>query len=187
LRRGTIIEGMVLPVLVESWQHECCGEDFAVGDTVAWRLLLAGHLEGELGWPEELLVEFAAGGRRESGDLLIVTVEGGVQLAVDPSAVLGGAVVRGGLVEEHHGGVPDEVRPVEGVVRRLRVVRQRHRRERGREWAPVAGAVELYDVTEMPGAFRSFDPKAREGWTELGAVADLEPIRAPAPSPRSPS
>lgn len=162
----------VLPVFVEDWQHECCGDDFAVGDTVAWRLLLIGDPDGSWGWPDELLSEFHPTGRREFDGGEIVTVSGGLQIAVDPSAGAG-AVVRGSLREEHHGGVPEDVRPVEGVVRRLRVVRQQHRR-RGREWSPVAGAVELHDVAEMPGSFGGWAPEGREAWVAIGAVADLE-------------
>jgi hypothetical protein len=106
-------------------------------------------------------------------------------VAVGRSAVTEGGVVRGTLTEDHHGVVPDEVRPVEGVVRRLRVVRQRKRRH-DRSWTPVAGAVELRDVRTMPDAFESFDPEARESWTELGALACVpaRPLRAPCTSSR---
>jgi hypothetical protein len=163
----------VFPVFVEDWQHECCGEPFGVGDTVAWRLGLGHDPDGMWGWPDEMLVELRPTGRRESGEQYIVTLASGLQVAVGRSAVTEGGVVRGTLTEDHHGVVPDEVRPVEGVVRRLRVVRQRKRRH-DRSWTPVAGAVELRDVRTMPDAFESFDPEARESWTELGALADLE-------------
>lgn len=33
------IENVLLPVFVASWQIECCGEPFAVGQMVRWQLL----------------------------------------------------------------------------------------------------------------------------------------------------
>ena len=145
-----------------------------MGDTVRWRLMLAADPDGRWGWPDELSVELLPTGRRESGELQIVTLADGLQVAVDPSsAAPGGGVLRGTLTEEHHGGVPDEVRPVEGAVRRLRVLRQRHRLK-DRTWEPVAGAVELREVKEMPQGFGGMDASARESWIELGAVAELE-------------
>ena len=38
---------LVVPVVVEGWQYECCGEPPAVGDRVAWRLVLQQPAWGE--------------------------------------------------------------------------------------------------------------------------------------------
>lgn len=48
---------------VDAWQYQCCGDDFALGETVRWALVRAdgGHLESLLGkdypdWKTELRV-----------------------------------------------------------------------------------------------------------------------------------
>lgn len=45
----------VWPVLVQDWQHECCGDPFSVGDEVAWTLVFLDELA--VSTPEEMVVE----------------------------------------------------------------------------------------------------------------------------------
>jgi hypothetical protein len=86
--------------------------------------------------------------------------------------------VRGSLIEEHHGGVPEDLRPAEGVVRALKVVSQRFRLS-GRALTPIPGAVRFREVDRMPNAFTHPDPDemAREQWLEIGALVELESTR----------
>ena len=41
---------LVVPVVVEGWQYECCGEPPAVGDRVVWRLVLRAVRGGRPPW-----------------------------------------------------------------------------------------------------------------------------------------
>jgi hypothetical protein len=81
-------------------------------------------------------------------------------------------VVRGTLIEEHHGGVPANLPEVRGTVRRLRLVSQRFRLA-GRSLIPIPGAVRFRDVDRMPDTFAAPDPHddAPEQWREIGALA----------------
>jgi hypothetical protein len=165
------------PVHVASWQHECCGEPFGIGDRVCWRLVLTSDGDDSWGWPEETLVELRAAGRRsaqseEGAKDVISTAEGPEVVA---QAAGDGDVVRGLLIEEHHGAAPDDLRPAEGVVRGIQVVSQRFRLS-GRSLTPIAGAVRFRTVDRMPDLFPSPHPddQAPEQWSEVGALVDLE-------------
>lgn len=132
------------PVLVQHWQIDCCGDRFAIGDEVAWTLALSTDDAGTWGWPEAMLIELQATGRRsalsDTGQAQMILSVDGVEVAVD------GGVDRplcGALIEQHHGGVPAGVLPVSGVVRRIRVVSQKFRSSGNRSWVPVPGVVQF--------------------------------------------
>lgn len=92
-----------------------------------------------------------------------------------PSVADNDVTVRGSLIEEHHGGVPADLRPAEGVVRRLKVVSQRFRLS-GRTLTPIPETVRFREVDRMPAAFTHPHPgeTAREQWLEIGALVELE-------------
>jgi hypothetical protein len=170
----------VWPVHVEDWQYECCGEPFAIGDRIRWTLVLVQDSEGSRGWPKEMLVDLRVVGRRLSEDernrqVEVVSTSDGPEIAVHPSAGPDQNLLRGSLIEEHHGGVPDDLRPVEGVVRSLKVVSQQFRRA-GRTLTPIAGAVRLGEIERMPTSFVHTPPDdvALQQWHEIGALAELE-------------
>ncbi len=170
----------IWPVYVQDWQYECCGEPFGVGDRVRWTLLLTEDTKGDWGWPEPMLADLGVVGRRfvdseEEGTTEVVSTWEGPEIALEPSAGRNRDVVRGSLVEDHHGGVPADLRPVEGVVRGLKVVSQRFRLS-DRYLTPIPGAVRFRNVERMPDAFAHPHPhdQAREQWMELGALAELD-------------
>lgn len=128
----------LVPVWVDSWQYECCGDPFAVGDRVRWTLRPADleFLAPPLG---ALLPDWHA------DDLPLIRVD-------DPTVVGRGdlAVVLapgqphrvGLLAEEHHGGIPEGAPATTGTVASIRVVRWRSDR------LPVPGSGELEYVAE---------------------------------------
>lgn len=151
-----------VPVFVESWQHECCGKPFAVGSRVAWRLaadeptpLLAALGSHRPPWTQTLPVvkrlEAADGdhiGALVAGGGLRVFARGATS-SVEGEDSAGGVLVHGPLVEDHHIGVPPEVDPVRGVVRRVRTVRVAYERDAASgSRVPAPGSARLADVAE---------------------------------------
>jgi hypothetical protein len=170
----------IWPVHVESWQYECCGEPFGVGDRVRWTLVLAGQGEQSWGWPDETLVELRVVGRRSGeseaeGTRQVVSTAEGLEVVLGASATDDDDAVRGLLIEEHHGAVPEDMQPVAGVVRELKVVSQRFLLS-GRSLTPIPGAVRFRAVERMPDAFAVPHPddEAPEQWREVGALVELE-------------
>ncbi|MHA6784578.1 DUF6578 domain-containing protein [Pseudonocardia saturnea] len=136
----------LVPVWMDSWQYECCGAPFAVGDRVRWTLQPADleFLAPPLGallpdWTVDDLPLIRADdpivvGR---GDLAVVLAPG------QPHRV-------GLLAEDHHVGIPEGAPATAGTVASIRVVRWRteERPPGGRAWYPVPGSAELEDVAE---------------------------------------
>jgi hypothetical protein len=135
--------------------------------------------EGTRGWPEEMVVELRVAGRRRSdsdthggGD--VVATSEGPEIAVGEEVAGDQGVLRGSLIEEHHGGVPDDLRPIEGVVRGLKVVSQRFRLA-DRTLTPIPGTVRFREVERMPDRFVSpSGDTSPEQWREIGALAEIE-------------
>lgn len=133
-----------VPVWMDSWQYECCGDPFAVGDRVHWTVHPADleFLAPPLG---ALLPDWRA------DDLPLIRVD-------DPTVVGRGdlAVVLapgqphrvGLLAEEHHGGVPEGAPATTGTVAGIRVVRWQTEERPPGGWYPVPGSAELEDVAE---------------------------------------
>ncbi len=145
-----------MPVWVDDWQYQCCGEPFKVGSPVEWTLTLdrEDFIRRALGaqapaW--SVIVPVLAPAPGEEISSIIAGADGlRVFVAKDSGLVSPGgqASVRLGLlVEEHHGGVPEGLAPTRGRVRRIRLVRfgyERHAEDHA--WHPRAGDAALQDM-----------------------------------------
>ncbi|PZF84497.1 DUF6578 domain-containing protein [Jiangella anatolica] len=116
---------MTLPVLVEEWQFACCGDPFAVGDLVHWRLSVA---EDDHSVPDALVTVDVVTGERVGSDHgregALLTVQGGPFAGVTafgPALPVGGPVpLTGRFAHDHHGLLPDEVPLTSGRITRVR-------------------------------------------------------------------
>jgi hypothetical protein len=166
------------PVFVQDWQIDCCGERFALGSKVSWTLTFRPY-DDQLGWPDPMVIElepafgWAAPDGPAAGQCVIVAP--GIEAAILGPALDGHERLRGTLVEEHHGGVPQSLTAVTGAVDRIRVVSQELRRERDVTWIPVAGTVRLRDVDRVPDEF-CWEPRVGDCQShEIGVLVDLTP------------
>ncbi|MGQ0573339.1 MAG: DUF6578 domain-containing protein [Pseudonocardia sp.] len=133
----------VVPVWLAGWQHECCGEPFAVGDAVRWLLTAADgpFLARVLGplmpqWSAELPVR----GSVTSGSMTFPVLGLG-DLAVVGEPGPGARRTVGLLAEEHHDRVPPDSPTTAGRVRSIRVVRWRYEPDPDEHGLrPVAGS-----------------------------------------------
>jgi hypothetical protein len=159
------------PIFVEGWQHECCGEPFAVGDRVRWDLALVAGTPGleiaevELGGAQVERVDWSDGGR-ERVDLRL----GGLHVGWEGER---GGERRGLLLEDHHAVSGAASTPTEGVVRRIRLVVAHYERSDERSYRPTGVPARLVDLERAPDGFAS----ALEGdrpWLEDGLLVDLE-------------
>lgn len=106
--RDDVAMSRTLPVIVVTWQFECCGDAFAIGDEVSWRLSLVTDdypigaarttLRGSVG--AELVSD--VGGDRGS----VMTADGLVAW-VRPTQPPGVVDLSGTLIEDHHGLLRD--------------------------------------------------------------------------------
>ncbi len=181
-----------VPVFVENWQIECCGDPPGVGDRVEWVLVLVadqpdapasvesavtldalatpfrfGDGDGaEFGGPRIAAEDFPTG--LHCGDLHVFWSA--------PGTRSGPVRVRGRLFEEHHGSAPERFPRTVGTVARVRVVTQ--------EYVPSPTEERLYlhgdappryrDVPRSPTRFAG--PPEEDGpyWAESGVLVDLE-------------
>ena len=144
---------MLLPVLVERWQQECCGGAFAIGDRVAWGL--AFRLDDKT-WPApgELVTELEVEASRPEHSPIVLTAGPLTLYWSAPDEHAGTIQIRGVVYEDHHAGVPEDGIRIEGAVRRIRVL------------APdLDGDHRLTDVGVSPKAFSR---------NEIGLLVDLE-------------
>ncbi|WP_146211311.1 DUF6578 domain-containing protein [Quadrisphaera granulorum] len=151
---------MRIPVFVSDWQHECCGEMFAVGSSVAWRLgvdeesFSAKVLADEApSWSQHLPIVDSLKDLSgyESGGTVLGTGDLRVFARIDTTLTLTdqGALVRGPLLEDHHVTVPEEVAPTLGVVKAIRKVAIAY--EQGatpQDLVPAPGSARLTKVVE---------------------------------------
>lgn len=149
---------------------------FAVGDEVAWTLMLDTNAETSR-WPEEMLVELQAKDRRsavsgtgQEQDILRVA---GKEIAADEGV---GDTARGALLEDHHAGVPDELLATRGRLRRIRVVSHQLRITGDRLWVPGPGTVRFREVTRVPDAFTSDETAEATHWSDFRVLVDLDPL-----------
>ena len=143
----------IWPVMVEDWQFECCGRPFAVGDEVAWRLMLWEPDDARV--PDELLVRLDAQAEPfthpEADEGTIVLRAGLLTASWWPAQPAHGRVsLRGLLVEDHHGFAPLDLPATAGTVRRIQVVMQGYEEVGDRTWRQVANRVSLSDVPATP-------------------------------------
>ena len=122
----TRIENVLLPVLMASWQIECCGEPFALDQVVRWQLLFseAGRWRSEPPEHEVTLTGQAEPFGWELGEQDRTGVRLRVGSAVlywsAPEVVAGAVTVTGTVQEDHHAGVPEDFPATTGRVRRIR-------------------------------------------------------------------
>lgn len=169
---------VVVPVSISEWQFACCGEPFAVGDEVAWTLLLV--TAPVVPRPEEMFIEAAVAPSA-------ITLEASPRTAVGSVVCVAGSAVawlpeglpdagpvwmRGALFEEHHADVPADMPTTRGIVRRIRVVCE----EYGSNGRLVAGTARFRDVTSSPETFDLGPvPRGPVHREETGMLVDLEP------------
>jgi Family of unknown function (DUF6578) len=161
-------------VYVDDWQLECCGDPFAVGDQVAWTLMVS--VDHSL--PPEFLIEFDGEVEGTVSDGVIsgcVARSGGVHAFVeDAQDAVGRIRVRGLLYEDHHVGIPDQIPRTRGTVRRIQVVTRPYVRIDGRSWFPRGDEVELRDVARSPDRFEGEAVRADLRMDETGLLVTLE-------------
>lgn len=152
----------VWPVYHEGWQFGCCGTPFGVGDHVAWYLALRSDLPGfeavevTLDGASVARVHVSGAGREE-----VELHAGGVRAWWDGPA----GVRRGVLTEELHDRPSADV-ATEGVVRRIRRVRQRRVwLERHGMRGPSGEPIALSDI--------SHSDEVGYGDDVMGLIADL--------------
>ncbi|MDH6216565.1 DUF6578 domain-containing protein [Streptomyces pseudovenezuelae] len=176
-------------VFYASWQMECCGTPFSVGEEVSWPLMFSSS--GELldgGWHEELAklvgpVERLPGRslrflREESG----LTVALGGDLGAEAVSEDGSIRLVGMLLVERHGS---DWPQAGGKVGAVRVVTQEYEEKvpGSRSWTPVRepGARRLRSVDTCPKWFErgTVDERGRRAMEE-GVLVTLEvPSGAP--------
>jgi hypothetical protein len=177
-----------VPVLMENWQIECCGDPPGVGDTVDWRLRSAGENTDRLGpaigdWrltaPLRALVSSPVDSVTP-GAVLAVAELGGLSVHHPTSEIPPPAAVTltGTLAEDHHAGIPRTVPKTTGTVCRVRLVSVRMRCTAPRSWSLVTGSAELTEVTRSPKCFQHDYPEAPRngaiGRSQLGVLVELE-------------
>ncbi|QFU86629.1 DUF6578 domain-containing protein [Amycolatopsis sp. YIM 10] len=175
-----------VPVTINCWEIECCGEPFSVGDRVTWRLTWApeAKLPDELFVTLDATVETVPVTNLPRGDQPAVrryqrfVRAGQIQATWSGSGSLSGHMtLRGVLLATWHGGGLEPTSPsVSGFVHRIRTLRQRMQisagRPRRRE-ALVAGS-ELIDMPDCPHTFDDFGDRA-----DSGVVVDLKVVAPP--------
>lgn len=136
-------------MLVREWQFACCGEPFAVGDLVHWRLSFT---EDDVSPADAVVtVDVVAGGRSgsEYHDGALLTVQGGPAAGVTafgPPRRAGAAVsLTGTFAEDHHELVPDSIPLTTGRITRVREGLVEYVR-RGDALVPDPATWELRDV-----------------------------------------
>lgn len=121
---------LVVPVVVEGWQSACCGEPPAVGDRVAWRLVLQ-----RVGWPAAAVdlpatVEPLPVSHREEWERLgndagrdpVLARSDGLTVFVPDAGRLSDGRIRAVLQEDHHVDAPTGVPSTTGTITRVRLV-----------------------------------------------------------------
>ena len=150
---------LVVPVVVEGWQHGCCGDTVAVGARVSWRLRLlpSTWAAAAIDLPvsvepvtSTVLEEWRSATEPEEGEPPVLARASGLVVFVADRALLVGDRAGGALYEDRHTGVPWSVPGTTGTVERVRLVTRGHRRVGRRELVPVHGTEELTDVDLAP-------------------------------------
>ncbi len=157
---------MGVPVLYWSWQYECCGDPFRVGDEVDWQLKLS--LGGEPWMPRDWLIEAQL---QPTPDLGGHGVRVGPVLAYADEPIQQPARDSVIFYEDHHGDIPEEFAGTIGRVSGIQVVGVVYR-----DGQPLSGTAEVREVDAVPEVFKS--GAGRESRREVGVLVDLEPASA---------
>jgi hypothetical protein len=160
------VSGLVVPVLVEGWQYECCGVAPAVGQQVAWRLVLRDE-----DWPDvavDLPVDAAPlevgladewrGLGNDPGRDPVVARTDGLTVLVPDARVLVAGRMRGVLQEDHHVDAPTGLAVTTGTVERVYLVSRQLRHQGVRTVVRVPRTQELVEVASAPDYLLSEDP-----------------------------
>jgi len=158
----------IYPVLIDAWQFECCGEPFAVGDTVSFplELLPPDRFSREL--HVELRNAAPAGAVRDEQGSSRQLLRAGTLITAAPESGRAAGV----LHEDRHGKLPDSMPRTTGVAERISVGRVLYRQE-GEEWVPVPGSMILAPVERTPEGFDTSPEGKEPPWGEAGMVVHL--------------
>lgn len=177
---------MLVAVLVERWQIDCCGPRFGLGDVVAWKVLFS-PLDDRFirGWPSDGLIDLPARGWRQTREVDsgwvfdCATLAPGIEVAY-PHGTRPGDRLHGLLSEDHHAGAPDTLPAPRATVRRIRIATRELRLDGGM-FSPHGSPVELTDVRHVPGRFNPDQAVAADRRiVTVGVLADIE---IPPPDP----
>jgi hypothetical protein len=165
---------MVWPVVVDAWQHDCCGAPFAVGDHVDWKLILR---EESTTVPADELAPIEARVDRviegPGGSATIIVTDDGLCAVWAGPRPSGEVLVTGAFAEDHHGGVPDDLPSTRGTVRRIRLLARRYRRSGEGNPCVLSREVETTDVTGVSGMLPG-GPPAENASLVTGILVDLD-------------
>ena len=112
-------------MIVEDWQFACCGDPFAVGDLVSWRLSFADReftVDEARVTADVVTGDLVQSEHGRSGSLITVESERGRGVtAFGPSHPAGTALrLSGAFAEDHHDLVPAAVPLTTGRITRVR-------------------------------------------------------------------
>jgi len=142
------------PVVVDEWQHECCGTPFQVGDEVRWLIELIDSRDAFLPEPYETAIDGTAAGLREVEPDCTELSIGSMRIGIHKSPSAVAFPLRGVLHQEHHGGLPENFPQSTGIVERVSILARTYTLTGEREWTPVADSTVLREVSASPTAFR---------------------------------
>ena len=155
---------MTVAVVLAGWEVECCVPPPGVGDEVVWPLRW--YAGADLPGSCSLLWQV------DDTEPCVLRV--GPLTAWCPTLEPGA----GRLSAELHGQVPEQVPPVRGTVRRVRVVRQTYREVRPASWEAVPGRSALRDVRRSPRWFAVGAPAgAGQRSADQGLLLDLDVVQ----------
>ncbi|SDN52642.1 DUF6578 domain-containing protein [Allokutzneria albata] len=160
----------IVPVLIEDWQYECCGDPFKIGDRVTWQLCYFNELGELLSPAERARLSLGVEAIPDSEDAHLSSGELHAFWR-HPSTGDGLVEITGVLYEEHH-----DVHPVPkttGTVKRIRRLAMRHRCEDGNVWYREPGTetfTELWESDLEPDA----PAEAEQARWGIGMLVDLE-------------
>jgi hypothetical protein len=172
-----------VPVFVESWQIECCGDPPGVGDRVEWGLTFAAARPGVEPGPVD--------GVRFDGVATLHPVGAGLDLSADhpvqldagplhaywlaPRPVTGPVQLAGWLQEDHHGALPYPFPRTAGTVGRVRVRTQEYVADPSdpQMFSPGGAPPAYRDVDRSPKHFVFLHGGGRHRHSEDGVLVDL--------------
>ena len=163
---------------MDSWQHQCCGKDFRVGDVVTWTLAWD-HDE----WVSSILGASHPGFTLEldtyAAEVGTAARRGGLRVSLLDAAPIGPKVVIGIPREEHHHRLPDSAPATAGQIVTIHEVHVTHRRGPNGTWYPLPWTTQLREVraatrwsAEEQSTWGNEEPRIYEGMLIELEVAD---------------